>query len=114
MFWNTAGALQTSQSPLPLFGPSLAVELRGPPLSCPGCRAPTLTVQCLSPQRSWDAEFGMGLLASETLHSLCSVAGPTSGPPRLWKKDALIDSPLGDWTKRGQHRRRALETKARW
>lgn len=54
----------------------------------------------------------MGILASETLHSLYSVARPTSGPSRLWKKDALLDSPLGGWTKRGQRRRRALETKA--
>lgn len=54
----------------------------------------------------------MGLLASETLHSLCSIAGPTSGPSRLWKKDALLDSPLGGWTKGGQRRCRALETKA--
>lgn len=99
-------------------------------LSSPGCCAPALSVSApivvpaarlgsarslkagvLFPephQCSWNAEFiqmdrgSARLLASEALSSLSSVAAPGSGPSRLWKEGALLDSPMGGCTKRGQ------------
>lgn len=99
-------------------------------LSSSGCCAPALTVSApivipaarlgsarrlkrgaLFPephQCSQNAEFGQmdrgstRLSASETLPSLGSVVGLSSGPSRIWKEGALLDSPMGGWTKRGQ------------
>lgn len=99
-------------------------------LSSSGCCAPALTVSApivvpaarlgsarrlkrgaLFPephQCSQNAEFSQmdrgstWLSASETLPSWGSVVGPSSGPSRLWKEGALLDSPMGGWTKRGQ------------